>query len=84
MKRMRSMSGGGHGGQGESLVPPHTRRSVSLPLSSGGGQGETWCLLYTWKRLCLGLGPATKRSLYCAHVGCSAGGSPASMYRRRS
>ena len=33
--------GQGHGGQGESLVPPYTRGSVSLSL---WGQGKAWSL----------------------------------------
>jgi len=38
-----------HGGQGESLVHPYTRGSVSLSvshtLSQTGGKAKAWCLL---------------------------------------
>ena len=34
-----------HGGQGESLVPPYTRGSVSLSLSLTGARAKARCLL---------------------------------------
>ena len=47
-----------HSGQGESLVPPSTRGSVSLSLSHGG-RAKAWCFLKTRKRVSLTGGRAT-------------------------
>jgi len=67
----------GDGGQGESLVPPYTRGSVSLSRGAGRKPGAS---LYTRKRL--SLSRETRRSSYPCTVGAPRGQGPSNSRPR--